>query len=113
MGANEKSGATYIEDRVTKAMHWLEVVSEYDNRILKPDIPYNRDMNRVFRFIGNQIADGNFDTIEMLATLECEAQTHTSTSSWITDTLEQDTARTLQFSRMARLMCTYGTEASI
>jgi hypothetical protein len=107
MPAPEAPLQNYAEEHSTAAIHWLDVVGHYDHIIPKPDSEYKRANSRVLRYLGDKIAEDDFDTKQLLATLESEAEAHTSSTEWISDEEIQDTVRTNQFYNLARVLNTY------
>lgn len=91
----------------TEAIHWLEVVGEFDHKIPKPDTPYNRDNDRVFRLLGNKIAEDDYHTMHLLASLDREARLHIRTGDHTTDEDVQNAVRSNQFYSLARLLNSY------
>ena len=96
-----------VEETFNDAINWLGVVGEYDHGIPKPDIEYNRSVDRALGFMATKISEGDFDAAHLLADLERQARLATSESSWISDEEEQRTVRTNQMYMLARLMNGY------
>jgi hypothetical protein len=97
------SNENYRERLYTDAIHWFGEVALFDYRLPKPDTDNNRSNGRVLEYLGNKIAESDFSTVFVLATLEREARVHISETEE-PDTDAQDTARVNQFYALAGLM---------
>ena len=87
----------------TDALNWLNVTGEYLHRIPAVDSPYNRANTAFMRHLGNMMAHGDYDTANILSTLEDHARSVTSDSSWISDAETQNTIRHNQFYMLAHI----------
>lgn len=102
----------YVEELFNDAIHWLEVVGEYDHRIPKPDNDYNRSVDKALNFLSGQIAESSIDIAFLLATLEREAQLHVSETSDPYDDFDR-VVRTNQMYTLARVMNAYSAPEKI
>lgn len=97
----------YVETIVKDALNWLNVVGRFDHELPKPDTPYNRANGEVLRYLGDRMAEGDFDTARLLATFERQSQQATSGSKHESDVEAQDWERASIFYDFARTMNRY------
>ncbi|HSX37105.1 MAG TPA: hypothetical protein VLG13_03265 [Patescibacteria group bacterium] len=110
MSTIEAQNLNHLDQVFTNAIQWLQITSEHDRSIPKPDWSYPRNNDRVFRYLGERLAAGDYETAYILSTLEQQARQEKSTS-WISDAEIQDTVRTNQFYMLARTMISFAQSA--